>query len=85
MANKKFDLVVTTGSYTDRNGNPKKQYKTIGSLWEGDKGPFLMLDKTFNPAGVNSDRDTILVSCFEPRPRDGKPAQNAAEDDSIPF
>ena len=82
---KKFDLVVVTGSYVDRNGNPKKQYKTIGALWESDKGPYLTLDKAFNPAGVPSDRDSILVSCFEPKPRDGSPASRATVEEDLPF
>jgi hypothetical protein len=82
---KKYDLVVVTGSYTDRNGNPKKNYKTVGALWESDKGPYLTLDRTFNPAGIASDRDSILISCFEPRPRDGKPAGGATADEEIPF
>jgi len=35
-----------------------------------------VLDKTFNPAGVPSDGDTIFVSMFEPKPRDGQRQQS---------
>lgn len=70
MTTKKYDLVVTTGSYTNRDGIEKRQYKTVGAVWQNDKGFFMTLDKSFNPAGINSDRDTIMVSMFEPKPRD---------------
>lgn len=67
MAHKTHDLVVKTGEYTDRNGQSKPKYENVGALMQGDRGPFLMLKRTFNPAGVPSDRDTILISAFEPR------------------
>lgn len=70
MAKRAFDLVVTTGSYTNRDGHEKKQYETVGTVWETEKGQFITLKKTFNPAGVPSDRDTVLLSMFEPKPRD---------------
>jgi hypothetical protein len=36
---------------------------------EGQSGPYLLLDRTFNPAGVpNPDnRSNLIVSLFEPR------------------
>ena len=69
MAKKKYDLVVATGSY-QAGGETKKRWKTVGSVFVGDDGkPFLMLDRTFNPAGVpvEDGRDSIIVSCFEPK------------------
>ena len=94
MARKTYDLAVKTGSYTDRNGNQKNRYENIGAVMEGDKGPFLMLKRTFNPAGVPTDRDSILVSMFDPSQRaNGQQAQQPSgpqnqppiEDDEIPF
>jgi hypothetical protein len=70
MSRKTYDLAVKVGSYTDSQGNEKGRYENIGAVMEGDKGPFIMLKKTFNPAGVNTDRDSILVSMFEPKGRD---------------
>ena len=69
---KTHDLSVKVGSYRDNQGNEKARYKTIGALMMGDKGPYLVLDRTFNPAGVpvEDSRDQIIVSCFEPRARD---------------
>lgn len=66
---KKYDLAVKTGEYTDRDGQSKGRYMNIGIMMDGDKGPYILLNRTFNPAGVpgNSDRDNIIVSLFEPR------------------
>ena len=72
MARKTHDLSVKVGNYRDSSGQEKARYKTIGALMQGDKGPFLVLDRTFNPAGVpvEDGRDQIIVSCLEPKPRE---------------
>ena len=73
-AKKIRDLAVKTGSYTDRDGNTKGRYKNVGSLMESDDGSkFILLDTTFNPAGVpNPDnRDNVLISIFELKDSDG--------------
>lgn len=67
---KKFDVVVCVGTYTDRTGAEKKRWKTVGALIEGRDGkPFLTLDRTFNPAGldVEKGRDSVILSLFEPK------------------
>lgn len=66
---KTHDLAVKTGSYTTRDGETKNRYENIGALMEGDNGPYLMLKRTFNPAGVpgSDGKDSILVSCFQPQ------------------
>ena len=101
-AKKIRDLVVKTGSYRDRDGNEKPRWKNVGSLMESDDGgKFILLDTTFNPAGVpNPDnRDNVLISIFELKDQDGgqrqssAPAQRQAPapqqpniaDDDIPF
>ena len=68
---KTHDLSVKTGTYRDSSGQEKARYKTVGALMQGDKGPYLVIDRTFNPAGVpvEDGRDQIIVSCFEPRPK----------------
>jgi hypothetical protein len=92
---KKYDLSVKTGEYTDRDGQTKGRYLNIGVMMETDKGPYILLNRTFNPAGVpgNADRDNIMVSLFEPR-QEGQqqapaqqrqaPAQRPLDDD-VPF
>lgn len=75
---KKYDLSVKTGEYTDRDGQTKGRYLNIGVMMETDKGPYILLNRTFNPAGVpgNNDRDNIMVSLFEPRDNQSQaPAQ----------
>ena len=32
---------------------------------EGDKGQFILLDKTFNPAGIQSDNGSVLIHMFD--------------------
>lgn len=89
MAKKLYDVAVKTGSYTDASGQTKGRYENIGVMLEGQDGPYLMLKRTFNPAGVPSDRDTIICSLFKPRDDQGgytqQPRQQQPIDDEIPF
>lgn len=95
MATKKYDLVVATREYTDRDGNKKKAYQNIGAVMEGDNGPYLMLERWFNPAGIggNDGRSSIIVSMFDPnRERTGGGQQQSQgrsayheQEDTIPF
>lgn len=97
---KLYDLVVKTGEYRNNQGETKPRYKNVGAVMRNDNGQFLMLDRTFNPAGVPGDRDTVLISMFEPRdnnqrggyqsqgsaPSGGAPSGGAPGfDDEIPF
>lgn len=73
MANKKtHDLVAKVG---ERDG--KAIWKNVGVLMEGDKGPYVLLDKTFNPAGVPSQdgKTSIILSAFEPKEKDAAGSQ----------
>ena len=46
-------LRVKIGSYKDKMSNEKSLYQTIGKLFIKDDGKInLLLDPTFNPAGV---------------------------------
>ena len=68
-SSKKYDIAVKTGSYTNAQGEEKGRYENVGAVMSGDNGPFLILKRTFNPAGVPNpdDRDTVILSLFEPR------------------
>ena len=95
MATRKtHDLVIKTGSYTNNQGETKNRYENIGSMMEGDNGPFIIMKRTFNPAGVVNpeNKDSLIVSCFEPNnnQQGGQrqaPQQAQAQDfgDSVPF
>lgn len=69
MAIKQYDLAVKTGTYKDKEGKEKGRYKNVGSVFAGDNGLYMVLDRTFNPAGVpNPDnKDAVLISMFEPK------------------
>lgn len=94
---KQYDLVVKTGSYTNNQGETKNRYENIGSMMQGDNGPFIIMKRTFNPAGVINpeNKDSIIVSCFEPNNQQGGGQQQRAPqqqapagggfDDEVPF
>lgn len=89
MSTKKiYDAAVRVGEYEEA-GETKGRYENVGAVLESDNGMFLLLRKTFNPAGVNTqnaDDDRILISFFEPREKDGdgkaKPKDNAKSSNS---
>lgn len=63
MAKKLYDLLVKTGTY-EKDGETKNNYLNIGVVLEGDKGPYMLLSKTFNPAGVVDERTSVMVGMF---------------------
>lgn len=69
MATKKFDIAVKVGEYTNKAGETKGRWQNVGAMMEGESGPFIMLAKWFNPAGVVDARggESILLSLFEPK------------------
>jgi len=78
---KKYDLAVVVDSYTV-DGKKKNKYQNIGSVMQKDDGSaFILLDRTFNPAGVPNPehRSTIIVSKFEPRQQGNAPAAPAQQ------
>lgn len=76
MSKKRYDLAVKTGTYM-KDGEEKNRYQNIGAVFQGDNGFYMVLDRTFNPAGVpNPDnRDGVIVSMFEPRGSEKIPQQ----------
>lgn len=84
---KKYDVLVKTGEY-ESNGQKKARYENVGVVMEKDGKPYMLLKRTFNPAGVgDGTRDTILLSLFEPK-EDRTTAQTggaAGVADEIPF
>jgi hypothetical protein len=81
-----YDAVITTGEYTDSQGNKKKRFLTVGAVFEGDKGPSMKLE-ALPVAGFNG-----WINFYAPRERaEQKPAQpqsagdEPAFNDDIPF
>ena len=71
MSQQDYDICVKIGAKKD--GKPI--FKKVGSLRSSDKGPYILLDKTFNPAGVMDDKGhtSAMLSCFIPRPKTSQP------------
>lgn len=69
MAQKLYDVVVKTGSYVNGQGETKNRYENVGYVMQGDNGQFVILKRTFNPAGVPNpeDKDSVILSMFEPQ------------------
>lgn len=92
MTKKAYDLAVKVGTY-EKGGETKNRYLNIGAVLEKDDGgKFILLDRTFNPAGVpNPDgKSSIIISMFEPKGDDKQTKQDAppnpVDDESqIPF
>lgn len=88
MAKRTHVLRVKNGEYQTSEGM-KTRWITVGSIVENEKGPMLMIDRSFNPAGVVSsdDRDSIIVSAFkvdeQPKARPDK--SDSFGDSDIPF
>ena len=86
---KKYDLCVAKRKYTDSQGNQKSEWLNIGVVLEKEGKQFIIMDRTFNPAGMPQDgKDGIIVSMFEPKMKeDGYQAakQAVADDSEIPF
>jgi hypothetical protein len=78
---KKFDLAVKVGTHKDGKG----KWKNIGVMMEGNNGPYILLDRTFNPAGVTTDKDMLMVSCFTPKDKSPGAALGFNDNDEIPF
>lgn len=97
MAKKIRDIAVKTGEYQDQHGNMKGRWQNVGSLMQGDDGGmFIILERTFNPAGVANPehRSSVVLSCFDVKERQENswkdtpraPAPQSSDlDDEIPF
>jgi hypothetical protein len=83
------DLAVKTGTY-ESGGQTKGRYLNVGSVMEDDNGgKFLMIDRTFNPAGVpNPDnRSNVIISMFDVRSHEASEsaAPSPTGEDDIPL
>jgi hypothetical protein len=95
MTKKIKDLAVKVGTY-ESEGKTKNKYLNIGVVLENtDGGKFMLLERTFNPAGVPNPegKSTVLISMFDvdkkPDTHKGFDKQgdisNPVSDDEIPF
>lgn len=88
MAKKLYNVVAITGKYTDRQGNEKNRYLTIGAVIQTDKGMSLRIESI--PTGWDG-----WAGLYEPQEeeqqkpapqRTSKPAPSQSRDfDDPPF
>jgi hypothetical protein len=79
---KLYDLSVPKDGYTNKAGDAKAVWLPIGSIMENADGKrFILLERTFNPAGVPNpeNRSNVLVSMFKPKESEQQ-AENAREE-----
>ena len=77
MSRKVYDLAVKLG---------EKNWLNVGAVLEKDDGGrFIILERSFNPAGVpNPDnKSSLIISMFEPKQKDGD--KSAPTDGDTPF
>lgn len=60
---KTHDIVAVTGTYTNAQGEEKKRYQNVGAVIDKGNGPFIVLEKWFNPAGLESP----ILSMYAPK------------------
>ena len=85
------DVCAVTGTY-EQDGATKRRYKNVGRVMKGEDGTsFILLDKTFNPAGAwsKSGSDSIALSLFDPKEKESKgkdnPPKPGTNHEDIPF
>jgi hypothetical protein len=69
MSKKLYDVAIPLGTYADRDGNEKTRWQNVGAILEGDKGPYLLLDRWFNPGGMPNpeNRTSVILTLMEPK------------------
>ena len=85
MSKKTYDIVVKVGEY-EKDGETKGRYINVGSILKNNEGKsFIIMDRTFNPAGVPNpeERATVLLSLFEPKKKEEKAASQGEEESPI--
>ena len=82
---KLYDLAVKSGSY-EKNGETKGRYVNVGALMESDNGPFLFINAHVNFAAFprRDGSESVIVSCFEPKPKDGHDWKAAEQRETVP-
>ena len=82
----KYELMAPSGQY-QKDGEKKTRWLKVGVIFTGDNGPSVKLDcvptSIVDLDGKPSAWDGWL-KCFEPRPRDSAPRQQAPQQAPAP-
>lgn len=76
---KAYDIAAVVGEY-EKDGETKAEWKNVGVIMKNDEGkPFILLDRTFNPAGMPNpeNKKNCLLSLFTPKKKE-EPADDGA-------
>jgi hypothetical protein len=87
MAQKLYDITCNIGTYQGADGQTKYRSIRVGTVWQGKNGPYMRLDRHFNPAGVpvnDPATDNIICNMWEPRAGDNGQAPDAAQRRATP-
>ena len=78
---KKENLTIVIGEYNDQQGNPKKQYKTIGELvtMMGNEGQPYQFFKLWGPGGVTEGKVFDQQDNSQQQPAQSPPQQAYAQ------
>ena len=63
----------------ERDGQTKNKYQSVGVVMEGEKGPFIFLNKTFNPAGIQDGKESVIISMLS------ETKNTETDSDNLPF
>lgn len=68
MSRKKYDVCARVGEYSDpQTGETKARWLNVGAVIQTQNGFCLLLDRTFNPAGLPDPdgRGNVILSLFD--------------------
>ena len=71
----KYDIVAKIGEY-QKDGVTKNKTLKVGVVMEKDGKPFILLNRTFNPAALDTGKESVLLSLYEPKKKDNDYNQN---------
>lgn len=65
---KVYDIVATTSTYQE-NGETKRRYQNVGSVYQGDKGPFIVMASWVNLAALprQEGREGVILNLYPPK------------------
>ena len=70
MSKRRYDVVARVGKYTAEDGSEKTRFQRVGAVLEGDRGPYLLLERWFNPVGAAEEGKPCFLGLYTPGARD---------------
>lgn len=67
--------IIYTRKYIDRNGEEKKEYITVGYMFEKDGRTSILLKNYINPAALANEKGEVWLNVYEHKQKEEKPQQ----------